>query len=112
MTCLLEDRTDELGEDCVQRSEVGAYDDHEEEDDSRELGELPAVRPLDPLKLGPHRPQELENPSALAVLAVLAATRGRAGPAAAAAASPAAVAAEAARTARSRRLGWTAAVAQ
>src|SRR4051794_8906613 len=68
MTCLLEDRTDELGEDCVQRSEVGADDDYEEEDDSCELGELPAVRPLDPLKLGPHRLQELENPSALAAL--------------------------------------------
>src|SRR4051794_20647297 len=109
MTCLLEDRTDELGEDCVQRSEVGAYDDYEEEDDSCELGELPAVRPLDPLKLGPHRLQELENPSALAALG---AVRARGGSATASAAAFPTAAAEATRTARARRLARAALVGE
>src|SRR3954453_21835223 len=99
MTCLLEDRLDELGEDGVERSEIGPDDDYEEENDSCQLDELGAVRPLDSLKLGPNRLQELENPTALAVLGAA-----RAVPAPAAVAVPA-VAAVPARAAGARRLG-------
>src|SRR3954452_7766998 len=99
MTCVLEDRLDELGEDGVERSEIGPDDDYEEENDSRQLYELGAVRPLDSLKLGPNRLQELENPTALAMLG---AARAVPTPAAVAAV---AVAAVPARAAAARRLG-------
>src|SRR3954469_16626445 len=61
----LEDFLDELREDRVQPAQVGTDDQHEEENDPRELGELPAVRPLDALKLRPHRHEEREKPTAL-----------------------------------------------
>src|SRR4051794_26385927 len=61
----LEDCLDELREDRVQAAQVGTDDQHEEENDPRELGELPAVRPLDALKLRPHCHEERDNPTAL-----------------------------------------------
>src|SRR3954469_9213331 len=61
----LEDCLDELREDRVQAAQVGTDDQHEEENDPRELGELPAVRPLDALKLRPHSYEERDNPTAL-----------------------------------------------
>src|SRR4051812_2668905 len=61
----LEDCLDELREDRVQAAQVGTDDQHEEENDPRELGELPAVRPLDALKLRPHRYEERDKPTAL-----------------------------------------------
>src|SRR3954468_17392606 len=61
----LEDCLDELREDRVQAAQVGTDDQHEEENDPRELGELPAVRPLDALKLRPHRHEERDKPTAL-----------------------------------------------
>src|SRR3954464_8394447 len=61
----LEDFLNQFGEDRVQRTEVRPDDDHEEENDPRELGELPAVRPLDALKLRPHRHEEREKPTAM-----------------------------------------------
>src|SRR3954447_25983866 len=61
----LEDCLDELREDRVQSAQVGTDDQHEEENDPRELSELPAVRPLDALKLRPHRHEERDNPTAL-----------------------------------------------
>src|SRR4051794_31561913 len=61
----LEDCLDELREDRVQPAQIGTHDQHEEENDPRELGELPAVRPLDALKLRPHSYEERDNPTAL-----------------------------------------------
>src|SRR3954468_7564646 len=61
----LEDCLDELREDRVQSAQVGTDDQHEEENDPRELSELPAVRPLDALKLRPHRHEERDKPTAL-----------------------------------------------
>src|SRR4051794_3065124 len=61
----LEDCLDELREDRVQSAQVGTDDQHEEENAPRELSELPAVRPLDALKLRPHRHEERDNPTAL-----------------------------------------------
>src|SRR5881275_3700986 len=61
----LEDCLDELREDRVQAAQVGTDDQHEEENDPRELGELPAIRPLDALKLRPHRHEERDKPTAL-----------------------------------------------
>src|SRR3954453_8147652 len=66
----LEDCLDELREDRVQAAQVGTDDQHEEENDPRELGELPAIRPLDALKLRPHRHEEREKPTALVRVAV------------------------------------------
>src|SRR3954452_2590929 len=60
----LEDCLDELREDRVQSAQVGTDDQHEEENDPRELSELPAVRPLDALKLRPHRHEERDKPTA------------------------------------------------
>src|SRR3954452_12946174 len=79
----LEDRVDELREDRVQRTEVNADDQYEEEDDSRELCELLAVGPLNPLLLGPHGLQDLEDPTArvmLCAVVALAAAALAAGP--------------------------------
>src|SRR4051794_22492324 len=87
----LEDCLDELREDRVQSAQVGTDDQHEEEDDPRELSELPAVRPLDALQLRPHRHEERDKPTALVLLSPL---------------SPAADAA------RARRGGGAVAVAQ
>src|SRR3954470_21388659 len=60
----LEDLLDQLREDRVQRTQVRADDQHEEEDDPGELCELPAIRPLDALQLRPHRYEEREKPTA------------------------------------------------
>src|SRR5207248_2666986 len=57
----LEDCLDQFGEDLVEDAEVDTGDDHEEDDDPGELGERPAIRPLDALKLGPACPEEPEN---------------------------------------------------
>src|SRR4051812_33792123 len=77
----LEDCLDELREDRVQSAQVGTDDQHEEENAPRELGELPAVRPLDALKLRPHRHEERDKPTALVRLgafrAAAVATRAR-----------------------------------
>src|SRR4051812_39536344 len=64
----LEDCLDELREDRVQAAQVGTDDQHEEENDPRELGELSAVRPLDALKLRPHSDEERDNPTALVLV--------------------------------------------
>src|SRR5437763_14867643 len=62
----LEDCLDQFGEDLVEDAEVDTRDHHEEDDDPGELGERPAIRPLDALELGPARPEEPENLTAAA----------------------------------------------
>src|SRR3954469_17902747 len=75
----LEDCLDELREDRVQSAQVGTDDQHEEENDPRELRELPAVRPLDALKLRPHRHEERDKPTALVRVRAFTAARDAAG---------------------------------
>src|SRR5436190_8436561 len=65
MISALEDQLDELGEDVVESAQVQARDDHEPEYDARECGDGLAIRPLDPLKLGPDVHQEPDNPTVL-----------------------------------------------
>src|SRR3954453_18297818 len=60
----LEDCLDELREDRVHSAQVGTDDQHEEENEPRGLSGLPPVRPLDALKLRPHRHEERDKPTA------------------------------------------------
>src|SRR3954463_9003183 len=76
----LEDCVDQLREDRVERAQVNTHDQHEEEDDPRELCELPAVRPLDALQLRPDRHEEREKPTALVLLGDFAAAADTARP--------------------------------
>ena len=66
-----------FGEDRVQQPEVAAHDQDEAEHDAGERDEGLAVRPLDPLELGPDCDEELYDTRA--VLVGLAPPRGRAG---------------------------------
>src|SRR3954453_9831830 len=70
----LEDCLDQLREERVEPAEVGAHDQHEEENDPRELCELLAVRPLDALQLRPDRHEEREKPTARVPLSAFAST--------------------------------------
>src|SRR3954468_11886021 len=76
----LEDCLDQLREERVEPAEVGAHDQHEEENDPRELRELLAVRPLDALQLRPDRHEEREKPTAPVLLSAFAVAANPAGP--------------------------------
>src|SRR5277367_5026607 len=54
----LEDEFDDFLGHVVGQAQIGARDRHEAEHDSCCLGDVPAVGPLDPLKLSPARSQE------------------------------------------------------
>src|ERR1700726_373336 len=58
MTVFLDDCVDDLAGDVVGDAEEDAGDDDEAEYNAGGLRDLLAIRPLDPLQLGPARPQE------------------------------------------------------
>src|SRR2546423_11479799 len=60
----LQNCLDQLGEDLIDGAQVDAGDHYEEEDDARELGQRPAVGPLNSLQLRPARLEEVENSTA------------------------------------------------
>src|SRR5919198_3283415 len=62
-----EEVLDEEVEEAVERAEVGGRDGDEEDRDRRRLDQRLAVRPLDPLELGPAGHQEADHHAALAL---------------------------------------------